>query len=180
MSPPERRTGTAAGTAEVGAPPGTFRWPGERRRTTPPSVPPVAAPSPPWEMWVQRIGVALGLLLALLVYLRPAPVGLSNEGEHAIAVFIVAITLWVTNALPFGVTGLLGIALLGLTGAIKPSDAYSAFGSSAIFFLTGVFLIAGALIETGLSKRMALLFLSRFEGSPYGFAFGMMLAGVFG
>ncbi|MFN8574352.1 MAG: DASS family sodium-coupled anion symporter [Gemmatimonadaceae bacterium] len=175
----ERRgASVGGGTASVGAPAGTFRWPGERRRTTPTAPPPAGGPTLV-EQWGQRVGIAVGLLLALYVYLRPAPSGLSTEGEHAIAVFIVAITLWVTNALPYGVTGLLGVALLGLTGAIKPSDAYSAFGSSAIFFLMGIFLIGGALVETGLSKRMALLFLSRFEGSPYGFAFGMMLAGVF-
>ena len=181
MSLLDRRGGGSASAPPPGheEDQGAFRWPGERRRSTPPSVPVVDSGPSAWERWGQRIGIAIGLLLALWLYLRPAPAGLSQDGEHALAVFVVCITLWVTNALPYGVTGLLGVALLGLTNAIKPAEAYSSFGSSAIFFLTGVFLIAGALVETGLSKRMALLFLSRFEGSPYGFAFGMMLAGAF-
>jgi sodium-dependent dicarboxylate transporter 2/3/5 len=156
-----------------------FRWPEERRRATPPSLPVAPPPAPAWEVWAQRAGVAVGLLLALWLYLRTPPAGLSVQGEQALAVFIVAITLWVTNALPYGITGLLAVALLGLTRVLPPADAYSAFGSSAIFFLAGIFMIAGALVETGLSKRMALLFLSRFESSPYAFAFGMMLAGAF-
>jgi solute carrier family 13 (sodium-dependent dicarboxylate transporter), member 2/3/5 len=155
-----------------------FRWPGERRRATPTTTPVVAAVRV-LDVWGQRVGIILGTLVSIWLYLRPAPAGLGVAGQHSIAIFVFCTMLWVTNAMPYGVTGLLGIALLGLSRAVQPSEAYSAFGSSAIFFLTGIFIIAGALIETGLSKRMALLFLSRFEGSPYAFAFGMLLAGAF-
>ncbi len=74
---------------------------------------------------------------------------------------------------------MLAVAGLGLTGAMKPTDAYSSFGSSAIFFLMGIFLIGGALTDTGLSKRCALLMLRRFDHSPFSFAMGMMLTGAF-
>ena len=128
----------------------------------------------------KRATVVIGLLVATTVYVLPLPDGLTAEGQKALAVFALATALWISNALPFGITGLLAVALLGLTGAMNPSDAYAAFGSPAIFFLLGIFIIGGALVETGLSKRCALLFLRRFENAPYGFATGMMLAAAFG
>ncbi len=160
--------------------PGAFRWPAER--------PPFGAefgfrtkpPERSWEWWAQRAGLAAGVLLAAWIYLGPVPGGLAREGKDALAVFVLCTTLWITNWLPYGVTGLTGIALLALTRAIPPADAYAAFGSKAIFFLLGIFVIAGALVETGLSKRCALFFLRRFEASPDRFAVGMLLAGAFG
>src|SRR5690606_5188190 len=84
--------------------------------------------------------------------------------------------LWISNAIPIGITGLLAVALLGLSGAMTPAEAFAAFGNSAVFFILGVFIIAAALMRTGLSKRCALLFLSRFGSTPHGLATGMMLA----
>ena len=157
---------------------GGFRWPAERPRRTPPSAPLQRRAS--FQRWLKRTIVALGVLLAIATMAVPLPDGLRCEAKPALAVFILATALWVSNALPYGVTGLLAVALLGLTGAMRPGDAYAAFGSPAIFFLIGIFIIGGALVETGLSKRCALLFLRRFESSPYAFANGMMLAAAFG
>ena len=161
--------------------PGGFRWPTERPRQTPPAVEPVVSrPGPPWKRITKLALIWGGVVLGLAIYLAPAPAGLSVEGKTAWAVFVLCTGLWVSNAVPFGITGLLAIALLALTGAMRTSEAFAAFGNSAVFFLIGVFIIAAALIESGLSKRCALLFLRPFERSPYAFATGMMLAGAFG
>lgn len=164
-------------------PPGTaenFRWPEERQPTVPagPELP--EAGEPAWQVWGQRAILTIGTLVALWILFAPLPPGLTPEGKTAGAIFIFCTVLWVTNIVPFGVTGLLAISLLGLLKAMKPSDAFAAFGSSAVFFLIGVFLIGGALVDSGLSKRCALLFLRYFERSPYAFANGIMLAAAFG
>jgi len=129
---------------------------------------------------VQGAALIAGLVGALWIYLAPLPAGLSPAGKTAFAVWLLCTTLWITNFVPFGVTGLLAVALLGLTRAMTPAEAYAAFGSSAVFFLIGIFIIAGALVHSGLSKRCALWFLSKFERSPYAFANGMMMAAAFG
>lgn len=125
------------------------------------------------------MGVGLGVAAAAAILISPEVPGLAPEARKSFAVFALCTALWITNALPYGVTALLAVASLGLTGALKPSEAYAAFGSSAIFFLIGIFLIGGALTETGLSKRLALQLLRRFEGSPFKFAMGLMLTGAF-
>jgi sodium-dependent dicarboxylate transporter 2/3/5 len=161
--------------------PAAFRWPAERPRQTPPTGEPVVPPRRARWKRVIKLGLIWGsVAIALAIWLAPAPAGLSVEGKTSWAVFILCTGLWVSNAVPFGITGLLAIALLAVTGAMRASEAFAAFGNSAVFFLIGVFIIAAALIESGLSKRCALLFLRPFERSPYAFASGMMLAGAFG
>jgi sodium-dependent dicarboxylate transporter 2/3/5 len=169
---PERDAVTVAPRDAAGGPSG-FRWPAERR---PPVEPPAPGREPrDWKDWARIALVAGGLLAAAATYLAPAPEGLSSAGKSAFAVFLLCTTLWVSNALPVGITGLLAVALLGLTRAMTPNEAFAAFGSSAVFFILGVFILAAALITSGLSKRIALAFLSRFGRSPYRLATGMML-----
>jgi sodium-dependent dicarboxylate transporter 2/3/5 len=129
---------------------------------------------------VQYIALAIGIVASLWIYFAPLPPALTPAAKTAFAVWILCTTLWVTAVIPFGVTGLLAVALIGLTKAMTPADAFAAFGSSAVFFLIGIFIIAASLIHSGLSKRCALLFLTKFERSPYAFANGMMLAAAVG
>lgn len=157
-----------------------FRWPEERRQPQRPPTPAPEPESPAWAVWGQRALLIAGLAISAWIYLAPLPMGLTVQGQRALSIFLLCTTLWVTNAVPFGITGILSVALLGLSGAMKPSDAFAAFGSSAVFFLIGVFLLGGALVDSGLSKRCALLFLKRFENSPYAFANGMLFAAAFG
>ncbi len=166
---------------EPGSGPPNFRWPAERTRTTPPAGEAVVSARERARNALIRKGLIWGSVAAgLAIYLAPAPAMLSAEGKTAWAVFVLCTGLWVSNAIPFGITGLLAIALLALSGTMKATEAFAAFGNSAVFFLIGVFIMAAALVESGLSKRCALLFLRPFESSPYAFATGMMLAGAFG
>ncbi len=156
-----------------------FRWPPERPRPTPPDVA-VVVPQERWQRWVRSAVIVLSIVAALAIYLSPTLPALSTAAKASWAVFVLCTGLWVTHAVPFGVTGLLAIALLSVTGGMEPSDAFAAFGSAAVFFLIGIFIIAAALIESGLSKRCALFLLRPFDRSPYAFATGMMFAGCFG
>ena len=143
----------------------SFRWPEERRRATPPGSPEQPeALSPAWHSWAQRGLLAAGTLASLWIYLAPTPVGLSAAGKTAAAIFLFCTTLWVTNIVPFGVTGLLAISLLGILGAMRPAEAFAAFGNSAVFFLIGVFIIGGALVDSGLSKRWPCCFCDHSSG----------------
>ena len=174
MSPrtPDERIGTIAPPAATGGSSG-FQWPADRREPGPPPAP--SREPRDWKDWVRLVLVVGGVAAALATYFVPAPDGLSPAGKSAFAVFLLCTTLWVSNALPVGITGLLAVALLGLTGAMSSHDAFAAFGSSAVFFILGVFILAAALIRSGLSKRIALAFLARFDRSPYRLATGMML-----
>jgi sodium-dependent dicarboxylate transporter 2/3/5 len=114
-----------------------------------------------------RFPVFVGLVYALfLVYHTAPPAGLSDKGFRALAVFTSCIFLWVTQLLPMPVTGLFALVAPAIMGVVKVRDSFSYFGSEAVFFILGVFVLATALYESGLSTRMALRLLKSGSKSP--------------
>ncbi|MGD2111041.1 MAG: DASS family sodium-coupled anion symporter, partial [Phycisphaerae bacterium] len=83
------------------------------------------------------------------------------------------------NLIPLAATGLLAIALLPVLDVMPERQALSLFGNSAVFFMLGVFLLAGAMISTGLSKRVTLLALQRFDRSPTTLVVGVTVSASF-
>jgi len=117
--------------------------------------------------------IFFSILILCAVSLLPTPPGLSPEGQRAIGVFAMAVVLWATAALPLSVTGIVVMAALPLLKVVEERAAYSYFGNSAVFFILGAFMLAAAMMKTGLSMRIALLILERFSSSP-----GRLIAGV--
>lgn len=152
-----------------------FRWPDERADAA--AAVPRKPPTPRWG--VRSFAALAGIALACAIELAPVPVGLTAEGKSAFAVFVACVTLWVTHALPIGVTGLLAVALLALTGGLAPAEAYAAFGNASVFFILAVFILAAGIIQSGLSKRLALAFLRQFQQGPYTLAAGLMVTAAF-
>lgn len=105
---------------------------------------------------------------ALFLYFisLPAPQGLTPAGQRAIAIFALCLVFWVTNAVPLAITSLSAIVLVPLLGVLDKRDTYSLFGNEAVFFILGAFIIAGAIMHSGLSSRVALNIMDRFGGSP--------------
>lgn len=110
--------------------------------------------------------LAVAALLYWVISTRTPPEGLSVAGLHALAVFAVCIVLWMTEALPLMVTGLLAMVALPMSGAIDTKRAYGMFGNEAVFFILGVFILAACIMKTRLSTRIALAILHRFGHSP--------------
>lgn len=92
--------------------------------------------------------------------------GLTPGGRNALAIFFVCLVLWVSNALPLAITSLLAIVLVPLLGVLPKGEVYSLFGNEAVFFILGAFILAGAVMHSGLSNRIALAILDRFGSSP--------------
>jgi sodium-dependent dicarboxylate transporter 2/3/5 len=119
--------------------------------------------------------IAVSLILLFVIATLPTPEGLTPEGQRVIAIFVMAILLWATAALPLSVTGILVIAALPLLGAVDEKTAYSLFGNRAVFFILGAFILAAAMMKTGLSMRLSLQVLNRFGGSPSKLILGVLL-----
>jgi sodium-dependent dicarboxylate transporter 2/3/5 len=86
--------------------------------------------------------------------------------QRALAVFVLCLALWVTHVIPLAITGLLAFGLLPALGVTSPATAFSHLGNKAVFFMLGVFLLAAAMIATGLSKRLTLVLLKRVDDTP--------------
>lgn len=108
-------------------------------------------------------------------YHQPPPEGLSVEGFRALMVFLTCLVLWVTHLLPLPVTGLFALVLTVLLGIKTTKEAFSFFGSESVFFIMGVFILATAMLKSGLSTRMALHLLKSGSKSPRRLIFRVML-----
>ncbi len=123
----------------------------------------------------KQILLLLGMLLGIYLILSPPPIGLSEAGMKCLGVAAICITLWVLTPIPLAITSLVAIILLPALEILDKQLVFSFFGNSAVFFLLGVFILAGAIMHTGLSKRIALLFLTRFDKSPQHVVFGILV-----
>jgi sodium-dependent dicarboxylate transporter 2/3/5 len=122
---------------------------------------------------------ALGLTLLLVgMVLRP-PTGLEPAGLRCLAIFATSCLFWVTGVLPLAVTSLSVLALLPLLGVLGPDEAFALFGNRAVFFILGALVLAASMISTGLSARLALLFVTRFGSSSRSFLLGVLLSASF-
>ncbi|MBK9097768.1 MAG: SLC13/DASS family transporter [bacterium] len=87
--------------------------------------------------------------------------------------------LWITEAIPLATTSLIPIIFFPLTGILSTEEIASSYINSIIFLFLGGFLIAIAMEEWNLHKRIALKIIMIFGGSPSSIIFGFMAAGAF-
>jgi len=125
---------------------------------------------PLWIILVTRSRPLLMLLIGVAIFWTikalPAPAGLAHGAQAALAVFGLCIFYWVFAVLPIMITGLLAIILVPLSGVMSAKDAYAQFGNEAVFFILGAFILAAAMMKSGLSARIALTILRRFGHRP--------------
>jgi anion transporter len=114
----------------------------------------------------QTLKIAAAFLLFFLFILLPPFAGLSAQGQRVIAVVLLAIVLWATEALPVGVTSILILILLGGTKSVPSvGDLFHGFISPILYFLVGVMAMGGAIVKSGLAQRAAKIFLRGARGS---------------
>ena len=147
----------------------------DRLGGTPGAAPPsraafVVDTRPLWIVLLQRGRQSLLLLIGVGIYWMVRgliPEGeLSPAGHRALAVFAICVFYWVLDVLPLMITSLLAIVLLPLTDVLPAKEAYARFGNEAVFFILGAFILAAAMMKSGLSGRLALLMLRRFGKDP--------------
>ena len=136
-----------------------------------------------FERWRNSIGLFLGPLMGIFLYLLPMPS--VSEKAHALAAIIGwVVTWWVTEPIPIPVTALLGAMLCVVLGIAPARTVFAPFADPIIFLFLGSFMLAEAMAVRGLDRRCAFKILSlKWVGSSTGrilFAFGAIAAGVSG
>ena len=114
---------------------------------------------------------AIKLLLAGLVFLAvllmPTPEGLTDQGQRALAVMLLAVILWATEAIPVPVAGVGGVLLLVLVGAVPDiGPALYGFSQPVSYFLIGILTLGLAVHRSGLAERLATYLMRGAAGSP--------------
>jgi solute carrier family 13 (sodium-dependent dicarboxylate transporter), member 2/3/5 len=106
--------------------------------------------------WVGKVlWVAAAIGAFALARCAPPLEGLTPLGQAVLGAVVAGAILWVSEAIPIGLTALLVVTLLGLCPGLKLPDAAIGFTGEVIFFLVGVTGIGAAVESSGLAARAA-------------------------
>ena len=85
-----------------------------------------------------------------------------------LAIFVAAIILWITEAIPNYLTSLLVILSIVLTGVTSDKTAYAQLGHPVMWLNILSFILASMLVKTQVAKRFALWFVLKFGKNASG------------
>jgi anion transporter len=113
-----------------------------------------------------RLWIAIAIIAYAVARLAPPMGDLTPLGQAVLGAAFAGTVLWVSEAVPPGVTAVLVLVLLGLSPGVRLPDVAGGFASDVTFFLIGAVAIGAAVEMSGLAARAA-HFLSRSaRGSP--------------
>lgn len=122
------------------------------------------------------LSIILAFVLFLIIILLPTPADLPQAGQVALGILVLAVTLWITEAVTYPVSAAIIVALISIFIGLSPSVedpnqvfgtknalnmAMGGFSSSALGLVAGALFIASAMEATGLHKRIALYIMSK-------------------
>jgi len=123
----------------------------------------------------QKIGLILGPILFLIFYNLPVEF-LTPEADKVIAIAIWMITWWITEAVSISVTALIPLVFFPFLGIMEMKETAANYGSPIVFLFFGGFVMALALENVNLHKRIALGIVSFTGTTPDRVILGFMIA----
>lgn len=115
----------------------------------------------------EALGISVSIVVFALV-LWGLPASFDGAPAKMLAIVAMAIVLWVTEAIPIGLTAVLLLVLMLLLHPVSLEVVYSGFASSAVFLIIGGMMLASAVNETQLVKRFSYFILSKWGGNAKG------------
>jgi di/tricarboxylate transporter len=128
----------------------------------------------PRSRWV---GLAVSATIGLTVRLAGSPHGLSPAGQKVLAVTAVTVGLWIFGVMGNGITSVLTMALLALSG-VRPALVFSGFSNPSFWVLFAVLFYGFAMRQTGLAQRIAFHILDLFPTTYGGILFAFFTIGT--
>jgi divalent anion:Na+ symporter, DASS family len=111
--------------------------------------------------------------LALAIWFSPIPAGLTREAWHLFAIFAAAIFAVILNAFPLLTASLLAVSAAVLTRTLDPGKAFAGFANASVLLVVVAFLVANAVVKSGLGRRISLLVVSLFGRSTLGLGYSI-------
>jgi DASS family divalent anion:Na+ symporter len=113
--------------------------------------------------------------IAIGIWFAPIPAGLTAPAWHLFAVFAAAIVSVLLGAFPLLTAAMFAVGTVVLTGTITPAQAFSGFANTSVLLVVIAFIVAQAVVKSGLGRRISLFMVSHFGGSSLGLAYSIVL-----
>jgi DASS family divalent anion:Na+ symporter len=114
-------------------------------------------------------------VMATAIWFSPVPAGLTAQAWHLFAVFITAIVSVLLGVFPLLTSTMLAAGAVVLTNTISPAKAFAGFANTSVLLVVIAFLVAQAVVKSGLGQRISLFMVSLFGRSSLGLAYSIVL-----
>ncbi len=137
--------------------------------------PPAAQPAPPAAEPPKppRLRRVISLAVALAIWFIPPPGNLTPQAWHLVAIFAATILSVVISAFPILTASVLALSAAVLTGTLAAADAYEGFSNPTIVLIIVAFLVARAVVKSGLGERLGYRAISLFGKSTLGLSYSI-------
>jgi divalent anion:Na+ symporter, DASS family len=108
----------------------------------------------------QITSVLLPVVLGIIVWFIPSPSVVDEKAWHLLAIFLATVISFITKPLPLGTVAMSALVVCVITNTLELDEGLSGFSSTTSWLTLSSFLIARAIIKTGLATRIAYLFMT--------------------
>ena len=115
------------------------------------------------------------LVPGALLYFLPLP-GLNAAQARVFGVFVATIIALVAQPVRMGVSVLMAMTLLAITGTLPPERVLRGFANVTVWLVFTAFLFSRAVTQTGFGTRVGYLFIRRFARTPLRLGYSMAAA----
>lgn len=124
------------------------------------------------------IGLGLAFVLFVTIVLLPEIDDLDVRGQRCLALFAAIFVLYIFESIPAAVISLAIVPALVILKISNVSDALGGFSATSTYLVIGSFILATAMIKTGLGKRITCGLLLVIGTSPVRISLGLMIVNV--
>jgi sodium-dependent dicarboxylate transporter 2/3/5 len=128
------------------------------------------------ERDARLIGMIIGLVFFLAVFLLPVPGGMSIEAWRVTGVALLMATWWMSNAIPIAATSFLPLVLFPILGVAPIRESAQPYADPIVFLFFGGFILGAVMQRWSLHVRIGLHTLSIVGTQPTRLIGGFLLA----
>jgi DASS family divalent anion:Na+ symporter len=121
--------------------------------------------------------IALVILYVLIAYFVPRPEAITPQGWRTAAIFGSVIAGMIIEPISASALVLLGLTAMTANGT-SMRDALGGFAEPSVWLVVVAMLIARSMLDTGLARRIALLFIRAFGKTSLGISYALLMTDV--
>ncbi|MEO0925207.1 MAG: anion permease [Cyanobacteria bacterium J06643_13] len=127
-----------------------------------------------FNRYLTSFQVVLPIAVFLLFWSLPTPGGVSIQAWHLLAIFLGTIASFITKPLPMGASALVALAIALVTNTLTIEQGLGGFSSTTSWLTFCSFLIAKAIVKTGLGTRIAYGFMAILGRNTLSLSYGLL------
>lgn len=126
----------------------------------------------------QWSGTVLALVLFVTILMYPKFENLAAGGQRCLALFVAVFILYIFESIPAAIISIAIVPLLVVLEISDVNEALAGFASTSTYLVVGSFILAAAMIKSGLGKRITCHLLLVLGKSPVWISFGFVIVNI--